>query len=107
MDIAAAQSKSGSNVQFLPVILLERRRGDVGDGGRRRGWLLCHRKHMLLAFSSSSKATPAPPQHSRQSGTQATGGNLWKDHSLKHGNSICVFIVREGVCVRGNVHAHM
>lgn len=66
MDIEAVQSKAGSNVQFLPVILLERRWGGEGgcgrwrQGERRRGWLLCHRKHMLLAFSSSRRGDASP-----------------------------------------------
>lgn len=49
---------------------------------RRRGWLLCHRKWNVTGFfHPAGEATPAPPQLSRQSGTRATGGNLWRDHS--------------------------
>ena len=60
-DIAAVEGKAGSNVQSLPVILLERRNGR-GDGGeeRRRGWLPCHRKHMLLAVPSSRRGDASP-----------------------------------------------
>lgn len=36
--------------------------GEAGDGGeeRRRGWLLCHGKHMLLAVSSSRRGDASP-----------------------------------------------
>lgn len=88
MDIAVVQTKEGSSLQFLLVILLEWEEGGLGGRGgvcemeaEGRGWLLCHRKHMLQAFISRGQATPAPPQLSRQSGTVTTGGNLWKDHS--------------------------
>lgn len=52
-------------------------------------------------FHPAGEATPAPPQLSRQSGTRATGGNLWKDHSPKpQAWKDYVYIMCVGVCER-------
>lgn len=55
-------------------------------------------------FHSAGKATPAPLQLSSQSGTGATGGNLWKDRSPQaQAWSDYVFIL----CVRSHVYTLM
>lgn len=106
MDIEAVQSKAGSNVQFLPVILLERRWGgglwEMEAGGE--AGCCATESTCYWLFHPAGEATPAPPQLSRQSGTRATGGNLWKDHSPQPQ------AWKEEVrilCEQGYVRAHM
>lgn len=77
MDITVVQTKEGSSLQFLPVIRLEREEGGV----KARAGCCATESTCCKLFHPAGEATPAPPQLSRQSGTGATGGNLWKDHS--------------------------
>ena len=110
-DIAAVESKVGSNVQSLLVILLERskregRREMEERSGGEAGCCATESTCYWL-FHPAGEATPAPPQLSRQSGTGATGGNLWKDQSPQPRawkEYVCVHCVWDGVCC---VFAHM
>lgn len=79
----------------------------MGDGGRGRGGeagCCATESTCYWLFHPAGEATPAPPQLSRQSGTRATGGNLWKDHSPQPQ------AWKEEVrilCEQGYVRAHM
>lgn len=81
MDTEAEQNKAGSNVQFLPVILLKGAGGWYGMEARGEAGCCATESTFYCRLHPEGEAIPAPPRLSRQSGTRATGGNLWKDHS--------------------------
>lgn len=76
MDVSVVQTKEGSSLRFLPVILLEKEDGEGnGEGGRvcemeaeGRAGCCATESTCCELFHPAGVATPAPPQLSRQSG---------------------------------------
>lgn len=106
MDIEAVQSKAGSNVRFLPVILLERRWGgglwEMEAGGKEERLVAVPQKAHVTGFFIQ-QARQRQPLHSSPDSLahgpqEETFGKITAP-SLKHGKRKCVFCVSKDMCV--------